>query len=155
MYVTVVRVCTQLLASVPGLPVRVSIKRMRKHSKLANFECFRMRLIETRTGRPGTEATQLLYMYVHVAYTVLSHPLSLPLSPFLSLPFSPFLSLPLSPSLSPFLSLSHSSAVHTFSSRAEHLLQQVWGQRSVHAEAGPAGQPLSRQTQSLQRQDDR
>ena len=22
----------------------------------ANFECFRMRLIETRTGRPGTEA---------------------------------------------------------------------------------------------------
>ena len=49
-----VRACMSVLASVPGLPrsVRVLIKRMQ------NFECGRMRLIETRTerGRPGTEA---------------------------------------------------------------------------------------------------
>ena len=50
------------ISSVPGLPrfVRVSIKRMRKHSKLMRkrFECFHMRLIKTRTerGRPRTEA---------------------------------------------------------------------------------------------------
>ena len=47
------------------------------------------------------------------------------------------------------------TALYTLSTWAEPLLQSVWRQWFIYVETGPSGQPLTRQTQSLQCQNDR